>query len=138
MYRVLLLAVLLCACGEQPEVALLATDIRISEPPPGHSMAAGYMTLTNNTDTEIIITRVSSTAFAQTALHESSIEDGVSRMRPLAALQIAANSSVKLQPGGKHLMLINRNDATDVTLSFYADDAVVLEVTVPSPDRDNR
>ena len=46
-----------------------------------------------------------SLAFDDVSLHETREENGVSRMRAVAALPIAPGKAVELKPGGLHLML---------------------------------
>ncbi len=134
MRPLLLFAILLSGCGEHAGVSVLASDIRITEPAPGQTMVAGYLTLTNNTDNDIVITKITSNAFAKVAMHESSVENGISRMRPLESLLLEKKSSTVLSPGGKHLMLMDRKVQSNVTLSFYSDETMLLEVTV-TPDK---
>ena len=43
--------------------------------------------------------------FADVSLHETTVVDGVSRMRPVPALPVSANGTAELAPGGLHLML---------------------------------
>ena len=135
--RLVLLCLLLQACG-QSGPPLVARDIVILEPLPGRQMSAGYLALTNNTDTDILITRVDSPEFARVEIHESTVEDGIARMRRLPELLIPANASVTLEQGGKHLMLMRPIDRpTAVTLSFYSDDTLLLSVEAPLTSRNN-
>lgn len=75
--------------------------------PPGAGMTAAYGELRNNSQTDIELTAYDSNAFAEVSLHQSSIENGVSRMRELKSVQLAAGETLLLQPGGLHLMLMN-------------------------------
>ena len=63
-------------------------------------------------------------------MHETIVEDGVSRMRELAALEIEHDESVVFESGGKHLMLMRPiGDTETVTLNFYSDDVLVVSVS---------
>ena len=131
---VLILALLGCACSQE-SAPLVASDVVVSKPKPGMSMAAGYLTLSSNASQPIVITRVASPQFESVEMHESVIEDGMARMYPLGDLTIAAKSSVVFQPGGKHLMLMRPVGEFDtVSLDFYAGNAVVLTVNVALSD----
>lgn len=122
------LALLLAACGA-PEPPLVVTDLEITRPMPGMNMGAGFLVITNNTDEIYRITRVSSPQFEAVEIHETTTTDGVSRMRELDALVVPANSSVVLERGGKHLMLMRAHDLEDlVTLQFFSEDLPVLSV----------
>lgn len=92
-------------------------------------MSAGYLSLANNTDEIISISHVTSPEFGSVEIHESLLEDGVAKMRRIEELTIPANSSVSLQRGGKHLMLMRPSGALDtVSLSFYSGDTLLLSV----------
>jgi copper(I)-binding protein len=69
-------------------------------------MDAGYAVIDNPCTTAAVITGASSPSYADVSLHESTLADGMSRMRPVDALRIEPNSQVELKPGGYHLMLM--------------------------------
>jgi copper(I)-binding protein len=85
---------------------LVVEQAWIRAAPPGTGMLAGYAVLHNRGDEALSINAVSSAAFASASLHETREEGGVSKMRALPSLLIAPGASVKLAPGGKHLMLM--------------------------------
>jgi copper(I)-binding protein len=125
---VVLAALLLAACGA-PQPPLVASDVEITRPMPGRHMSAGFLVLTNNTDADIRITRVTSPQFGAVEIHETTIEDGIARMRELDELVIPAGGSVQLERGGKHLMLMQAGDTGDtVSLQLFSDDAPVLDI----------
>jgi len=114
----------------KPASPLVASDVVVTRPVPGMSMSAGYLALTNNTDAAIRITHVESPEFGSVELHESTIEDGVARMRPMPALEVPARSTVTLQRGGKHLMLMKpRGDSGAVSLRFFDGNELLLTVS---------
>ena len=122
-----LLALGLAACGDEQQAPLVASDVSVTGPMP--RMKAGYMTLANNSDEAIVISRVSSPQFGRAEIHETVIEDEVSRMRPVEELTIAAGESVSLEPGGKHLMLMQPVDSPEsVSLNLYTGDTLLLSV----------
>jgi len=83
---------------------LMVMNAWVAEAPPTAKMNAGYMDIMNNTDKELVLTGVTSTALGMVMLHETVIEDGVSKMNHLDQVVIGAHQSVKFAPGGKHLM----------------------------------
>ena len=126
-------AVALAACSA-PQAPLVASDVEITRPMPGRSMSAGFLVLQNNTATDIRITAVTSPQFGAVEIHETTIEDGISRMRELEALVIPANGSVTLERGGKHLMLMRASEIGDVvTLQLLSDDMPVLSIDYVFP-----
>ena len=66
----------------------------------------------------------SSPAFADVSLHETRVENGISRMRALPALPVAAHGSVAFAPGSLHLMLM------DPTKPLKAGDQVSIDFTL--------
>jgi copper(I)-binding protein len=119
---------LLAACGA-PQPPLVASEVEITKPLPGRQMSAGFLLLTNNTDEDVRITRVTSPQFGAIEIHETRVEDGIARMRELDELVVPARGSVRLERGGKHLMLMRAGDLGDaVSLQLLTDDAPVLGI----------
>lgn len=117
---------------------LVASGVEVTQPVPGRMMSAGYLELRNNSDASIEISEVSSPSFGSVEIHESTMEDGISRMRRIDALIIPANSTVTLERGGKHLMLMDAGViGHDVSLNFYGNGILLLSVTVPVVRKDN-
>ena len=126
---IVFMSVLLGSCGGAAKPPLVATEIVVTAPMPGSGMSAAYLTLKNNSRQTIRISRVSSPQYASVQLHETTIEDGVARMRPLPELAIPAKKTVTLQRGGKHLMLMRpTGSAARVSLQFFDNDTLVLSV----------
>ena len=129
---------LMSACGAEPKPPLVATDIVIIAPMPGKNMSAGYLSLTNNTNDSISITSASSPDFESVEIHESLLDDGVAKMRRIPELSIPAKTTVSLERGGKHLMLMRPTGTpTQVTVSFQNGDTTLLSVRAPVTPRNN-
>jgi copper(I)-binding protein len=130
-HRVLLaFVVLLTACGDQSVPPVVASNIVVTAPTPGMRMAAAYLDITNHSGTSIHITGVTSPNFESVAMHETTIEDGVARMRAIPVLEIAGGETATFERGGKHLMLMRPVDSPEiVTLNFYSDDLLLLSVS---------
>ena len=74
--------------------------------PAATRMAAGFARIRNGCAGEVVVIGAGSKAFADVSLHETTVTEGVSRMREIERLPIAAGASVELKPGGLHLMLM--------------------------------
>ncbi len=74
--------------------------------PGGMPMHAGFGRIENFCATPVKIIGASSPSYGSVELHESRIEGGVSRMRPVPELRIAPDNAAVLKPGGLHLMLM--------------------------------
>jgi len=103
--------------------------------PPGMKMTAAFGRL-HNADTETIeLTAFASPQFGDVSLHRTEFVDGVSRMREVTSLSIAAGQTVELVPGGYHLMLmmpvVPLAESDRVTLDMRADDGRVFRFELP-------
>ena len=117
------------ACSTAGQPPLVASAVRVVEPRPGTTTGAAYLTLSNPGGAPVTVTAVTSPQYDAVHLHESVAEDGVARMRPLPSLLIAPGASERLEPGGKHLMLLGRrDDAVPVTLQFWSGATLLLAV----------
>ena len=74
--------------------------------PPGGMMLAGYMTLHNDGNAPQRFVSAESDAFGMVELHKSVIVNGLSTMRPAGDQTIPAGGSLRFEPGGLHLMLM--------------------------------
>jgi len=128
----------LTACAPESPAPLVATQLDVTPSRPGSAMRAAYLTLRNNSDEEMHISRVSSPAFERVELHETVIEDGVARMRPVGELTLPPNAEIRLERGGLHLMLMRPvADAAardGITLDFYDGNRLVISVTAPASE----
>ena len=96
-----------CTAGEPPPLEV--SDVSVYAPLPGSRVSVAYMTVTNNSSNDVTFVRFTSDIFDDVELHETTITDGVARMRSLQTLSVPATASVELREGGKHLMLMESN-----------------------------
>ena len=133
--------------------ALAQSSIQIEQPwsratPSGAKTGAVYMTIDNKSGTADRLIGASSDVADKTQIHEMKVENGVMQMRQIpGGLQIPANGSVVLKPGGYHVMLIGlkkplaAGEKLPLTLTF--EKAGNISVTVPvqamgaMPDKGN-
>lgn len=106
-----------CAADCLPRVR----DGWVRVPPAGLPMAAGFATFDNACDGAATIVSVSSPAFEETQVHATRVEGGVSRMREVPELRVAARTVAEFEPGGLHLMLMRP------TRALQAGDRVPVE-----------
>lgn len=105
---------------------------------PAGGMGALYLTIVNTGPADRL-TGAASPAIGKAELHESSSDNGVMRMRPVAGLDIPPAGSVKLAPGGYHFMLmglkpgLSAGDQFPVTLRFAKAGNVEIEAGVVKP-----
>lgn len=108
LHRLLLTSLLFAACSTAAasECVPKIRDGWLRLPPIDMPMLAGFGRIENACSKPVTIVGVSSSAFADTSLHETRIVEGVSRMRSMAELRIAPGDAAVLKPGGLHLMLM--------------------------------
>jgi copper(I)-binding protein len=82
------------------------THAWIRATPPGLNMSAAYMAITNlGTRAEVLI-GASSPRAAGVKIHRTSMEGGMSRMRPAGEIPIAPGATIQIEPRGLHMMLV--------------------------------
>jgi copper(I)-binding protein len=102
---------------------------------PANLPVAGYATIVNDGDGVTRLTGASSPDYASVMLHRSRLAQGDSTMEMVDHLDIPAHGSVKLAPGGYHLMLshathpVKPGDKVPMRLRFA--DGSVLQVDFP-------
>ena len=93
--------------------------------PGGAKTGGGYLTIENKGSTPDRLIGGSADVAAKVEMHEMSMKNGVMTMRPLdKGLTIEPGKTVKLAPGGYHLMMMDlkgplkQGDKVPVTLEF--------------------
>jgi copper(I)-binding protein len=93
--------------AKAPTCTLKIENAWVRAAPPASMQLAGYALLKNDCPMVATLTSVTSQDFAMAMVHETVIENGVSRMRHVDSLAVPANGSAIIAPGGLHLMLMN-------------------------------
>ena len=90
------------AVAQQPPLVVQNAWVRAT---PGTDVAAAYLTLRNVSSVAITVAGIESPMAGHAMIHETTTQNGQSRMRPHEQLVVAPGSTVKLEPGGLHVML---------------------------------
>jgi copper(I)-binding protein len=105
--------------------------------PNGAKIAGGYLTIENKGTAPDRLVGGSGDIAGKVEVHEMATKDGVMTMRPLdKGLTIEPGKSVKLAPGGYHLMMfdlkgqLKQGDKVPVTLEFEKAGKVKLSLDV--------
>ena len=143
---VLLAAVLLPACGwgERSGAEDLAVEgawarpMSVVEggPSPSGVHSAVYLTLRNGGRGSERLLGGETEVAEVLEIHESRMEDGIMRMRPVeGGIRIPAGSVAELRPGGLHLMLLNLRaslvEGDTLVLSLQFEESGTREILVP-------
>ena len=111
-------------------VEVKAGDLVISQgwsraTPKGAKIGTGYLTIENKGSTPDRLVSVSADIAGKADVHEMAMKNGVMTMRPVEnGLTIDPGKTVKLAPGGYHLMLfdlkspLKQGDTLPITLEF--------------------
>ncbi|MEU4653575.1 copper chaperone PCu(A)C [Streptomyces sp. NPDC023723] len=124
-------ALALAGCGAGDSAADLSVSAAYMPQPVSDSMAAGFLTVTNNGDTEDELTSVTSDA-GEVTVHET--VDGA--MRQVDRLPVPAHGRLAFQSGGDHLMFEKlkrqpkQGQTIAVELHFADSDPVTVEMPV--------
>ncbi|MGB5484533.1 copper chaperone PCu(A)C [Parasphingorhabdus sp.] len=95
-------SLLLTSCGQGD--ILFADQAVVNLSPVEGNPSAGYMDLHGGRiDVELV--GVTSDDVLRMEMHETTEENGVTSMAPLKSIPVPAGKTVKLEPGGKHLMI---------------------------------
>ena len=119
-----------------------AGDLVITQPwsratPGGAKIAGGFLTIENKGAAPDRLVGVAGDVAGRVEIHEMAINNGVMTMRPLdKGLAIEPGKTVKLAPGGYHLMLMDlknplkQGDKVPLTLEFEKAGKVALSLDV--------
>ena len=124
---------LLAACSDEGKSEIAVTDAwaraSVTE------TAAAYVTIENKGSADDSLVAASSPAAAKVEVHDMTMEGMVMKMRKMDALPVKAGETVKLAPGGKHIMLIglkqHLEEGMSVPLTLVFEKAGKVEVEAP-------
>ena len=86
---------------------LIIHDARIRATPPEAPVAGGYLTIINLGSKRERLIDIFAPFAAKTEIHEMKVENNIMRMRRIeGGIEIPADGSVTLKPGGRHIMFI--------------------------------
>lgn len=108
---------------------------------PNAPVAGGFMTIVNNGDSDDRLVAASSPVSSRVEIHEMKMENDVMKMRELAdGLPIPAGATVKLQPGGYHIMFMQieapfvEGETVNATLTFEKAGEVTVPLAIGAPN----
>ena len=108
---------------ESDEFKVVFTDPRMRTSKAGHT-TAGFVEITNMTNQDLQIVKVTCNAARITEMHISIEENHIHKMRPVSYISIDKGETTLLQPGGLHIMLVDLKKTlvvgkkVDITLTF--------------------
>jgi copper(I)-binding protein len=123
MRRLLLAALLIVPVAVHAQGGIALTDVFTRAAGIG-GVGGAFVTIANTSGVADRLTGVASPDAAKADLHESLIDNGIMKMRPVSGIDVPAGATVKLAPGGYHIMLMGlkhalvAGEAIQLTLTF--------------------
>ena len=106
---------------------------------PGSDVAAAYLTLHNTGTGARVVTGVRSPLAGRAMIHESTVVNGLATMRARERLRIGAGETLRLAPGGLHVMLMGLKrplkvgEEVPLVLELEGGDALAVNARVRAP-----
>jgi periplasmic copper chaperone A len=114
---------------------ILVTQAWARPTPPTAQVAAVYFSVKNSGAKEDKLLAVSSSVAASVEIHETQTVKGMMQMRQVASVSCPAGATLKIEPGGLHVMLLGLKqpllDGSKMDLTLRFRDAGVLSIQVP-------
>jgi len=102
---------------------------------PGTNISSAYMRIINKNTVSINLIGVSSDISNRIEIHEHTMANGMMKMRKRDRLTIHADSEVKLQPSGYHLMIFDLvkplKAAENINLTLHFNNQLDVKVEIP-------
>lgn len=105
MRKLLFILCLWSTIGAASEFPMIIDPV-VNATPPGAKVTAGYLTLVNETDNEIVITGAYSPTIAKVEIHRTVIKDDIAKMESQQSVSLAPGATVEFTHGSYHLMLM--------------------------------
>lgn len=124
--------------GHQMDEGIVISSARVLPPFPGRDTAAGYMSITNHSQSDDKLVSVTSPISGAVEIHNHIEENGVMKMRQVEGIMLKAGETVELKPGSFHLMMFKANlpeDQNDVSLTLNYEKAPSVTMIVPVEGR---
>lgn len=139
-YTYIVLSLALVACSQATQATVTITDVWGRPSPRAAANAAFYLSLENNTSSEVSLTGATIPVCTSAELHETTIDDqNVMSMRHIASVTIPKGKSLQLEPGGYHIMCLGLQselkpgDHIPITLAFGDSGELQVEAVIGEP-----
>ena len=101
---------------------------------PGGKVSAAYMDIKSTAPVKLL--KAETSIAGNVEIHNMTMKDGVMEMKAVEAIDVPANKTLSLKPGGYHVMLmmlaasINKGDSVPIKLTFEGADKKPFTVDV--------
>lgn len=130
---VLAVPVALASCTDTRPLYVDQAWIQLNPNP--SAPAAGYFVI-HGGEQPVQLLRVTSDSAMRIDMHQSVMTSGMMTMEPIESVDVAANETVRFEPGGKHLMIHQINPAVlktgklTMTMLFSNNDRLIVDAEI--------
>lgn len=106
---------------------------------PGVNVGVGYLVIANSGSKADVLVAITSDVAERVEIHSTSMADGVMKMRRQERVELPSGGTVRLEPGGLHLMLMGlrrplvAGQTVPLVLRFAAAGEQRVELKVEAP-----
>ena len=137
--RLLLLGAALPLLSFAADSTLRIDDPYVRLTPPNAPASGAFMLIANDGNENRQLLKAQSPVAKTVELHTHTNDNGVMKMRPVAAIDVKSKGEAVLKPGGLHVMMINLNapmkegDVVPITLTFDDGSSKKVDAKVVRP-----
>lgn len=135
----LLLAAMMTSCAIEPESELQMAGGWVRAILPSATATSAYGKFNNQGTVAIEIVAISSDSFSRVSLHETRIQQGISRMESHSDWILQPGDELELRPGGLHLMLMQPTReirvGSEITLTLADKSGKTFQFVLPVEER---
>ncbi len=103
--------------------------------PKTSKVTGAFMNLMNHTDKDLKLVSVKGEDAERYELHTHTMEGGMMKMRQVSSMELKAQSTLELKPGGLHIMLINLKNPLvldqKMKMTLVFDNGLELPIELP-------
>ena len=107
MNKILILMLFLLSFNLSASNILNMEKAVIMLPPPGSTVTALFFNITNHSNSDLKILKVSGDFASNFEMHKMQKEDGKMQMRPVENILVPKNATTELKSGGLHIMVFS-------------------------------
>jgi len=122
------------SAGAPSPVTVTVTNAWAKTTVPGGKVSAAYMDIKSSTPVKLL--KAEAAIAGNVEIHNMNMNDGVMEMKAVDVIDVPADTTISLKPGGYHVMLmmlaasINKGDTVPIKLTFEGADKKPFTVDV--------
>ena len=132
---ILALTVIFVSLSAFADDSIMVHNAWVRSAPPNAKVLAAYMTIMNHSEKPIALTAISSRQFGKIEMHKTEMHGDSMKMIYQKQLNIPAQGSLILKPGGFHLMLMKPISlpqvGESVDMDLYFNNGQTLHIKMP-------